>query len=453
MILWFLIVIVVTSGIIVASVSKNLGKQFQMFLSSMSEGQVNVVENFVKDEYEINGWQGDFEARLIILARDNKMSFTLKDESGTVIYEYQYKDRYDKWRRDMPMHMHRDWEEDFEDFWPNSAIRVIRSESGEQIGTLEVRLHSLDESAVAAMDFRKNMTGAFVRAFVMAGVIGIILALILARTFSKPLRDMTFVARKMKSGDLESRVPEKQDTAELMELAQALNHLSDSLEIQQELRSRLASDLSHEIRTPLSVLKSHLEAIRDGIWTLDDNNMDILLRETDRLMNMTEQIRFIEDIEAHELHLYKRDTDMKAWLEDISEYFRPEVEKQDKQLVIDLDEITLAIDQDKFKQIMFNLISNALHHTEAGDTITLRIGRKLPGLVLEVEDTGKGIGKEDISHIFERLYRSEDARSRINGGSGLGLAVVKSLVEAHDFEIEAESEQGKGTIMRIIMVK
>lgn len=117
-----------------------------------------------------------------------------------------------------------------------------------------------------------------------------------------------------------------------------------------------------------------------------------------------------------------------------------------------LDE-SASIDTDKFKQIMFNLITNAMHHTESGDTITVRLKKADSGIVLEVEDTGKGITKSAINHIFERLYRSEDARSRHNGGSGLGLTVVKSLVEAHEFKVEAESEIGKGTIMRIIMVK
>jgi len=264
---------------------------------------------------------------------------------------------------------------------------------------------------------------------------------------------MTKVAESMKSGDLEKRVSTKQNTYELQKMAFALNHLSESLEIQQSLRSRLASDLSHELRTPLSVIKSHIEAIRDGIWSLDDTRIDILLRETERLMNLADQVRFIEDVESHQIKLNLQDVELKSWLENIAEYFRPEFKKQNKSFEIIGDPAHINLDADKFKQIIINLMTNALQHTSSGDSITLTIEKIATGVRLNVTDTGAGIAAKDLEHIFERLYRSEEARSRVNGGTGLGLSVVKSLVEAHGFTIIAKSEVGRGTTLTINMIE
>ncbi len=116
MIIWFLIVIVVTSGIVVTSISRSLGDQFKIFLTAMSEGQISEIENFVSEEYTQNGWQGgSFEGRMMSLAKDNKISFVLKDADGVKLFEYTYEDKFDKWRKGMPMHMHRDWNEKFEE--------------------------------------------------------------------------------------------------------------------------------------------------------------------------------------------------------------------------------------------------------------------------------------------------------------------------------------------------
>jgi len=453
LILWFLIVITVTVGIVVGIMNKSVSHQFQNFIVATSEGQIDVVETFIEREFDQNGWGHGFDDRLLQLAKSSKMSLVLKNTSDETVFEYKYSDVFGRWKHKMPMRMHKEWDDDFEAFWPSTALRVLRDAQGNQIGMLELELHDLDDSAIPAMEFQRNMATSLLRSMVLAVGVSIVLGLILAKSFSRPLHDMKLAAHSMKSGDLNVRVNEKQKTLELTALAHSLNHLAQSLHIQQELRSRLASDLSHEIRTPLSILKSHLEAIRDGIWTMDDSRLEILLHETERLMNMAEQIRYIEDIESHDLKLNLVKTDMLEWMQDVVEFFRPEVEKQDKRVIVEGSELECEIDQDKFKQILFNLLSNAIQHTEAGDTVTLRVYSKAKTTILEVEDTGKGIDTSEVDHIFERLYRSEEARSRQSGGSGLGLAVVKSLVEAHGYSIEVESVLGKGTIMRIIMIK
>lgn len=453
MILWFLIVIALTAGVIVVTVNRSLSYQFRNFIVSTSDQQIETIVDFIENEHEKNGWSDGFDTRLAQLAQASNMNVKLTDISGETVIDFEYRNQRDSYRRGMPMHMHKDWKDEFEAYWPTKSVQVVRSADGEQIGILELDLHDLDDAVLPAMDFQRNMTRSIFRAVFVAMGLSIILGLFLARTFSKPLRAMTQVANDMKRGGLNKRVSEKQNTTELSELAASLNHLSNSLEVQQELRTRLASDLSHEIRTPLSVLKSHLEAIRDGIWVLDDKNMDILLRETERLINMAEQIRFIEDIESHELQMNLTEVKMKSWLTGVVEYFSPDAYKQGKTLVLEGDDPLVTIDQDKFKQILFNLIANALNHTESGDKISVRLIDQPSKVVLEIEDSGKGIEAEELDHVFERLYRSESARSRRGGGSGLGLAVVKSLVEAHGYTVNAVSQVNKGTIMRISMIK
>jgi len=458
LILWFLSIIGLTAIIIVFSINKSLVYQFENFLTSTSDGQVNTMEAFVVDGYNERGWTDEFKVRLTDLAEAGDMSVKLTDSEYNVLVDFEYRDEWMMRRRQMPMHMHDDSGEEFggkfNGFWPTNIIRTLKDQSGKEIGILEIEIHALDSAMGPAMDFKRNMTRSIVKAVLIAAGLSVILGMTFARTFSRPLNLMTKVAEKMKTGALDQRVETKQSTEEMKQLAQALNHLSDSLARQQKLRSRLASDLSHELRTPLSVIKSHIEAIRDGIWTLEDSHIDILLHETERLMNLADQVRYIEDIESHHITLSLTDVDMKEYLQSMVEYFLPDVRRQNKRIEIHgLLQHKVSIDPDKFRQILINLVANALQHTASGDLISLNLSEQNNNAVLEIIDTGCGIKPEAIEHIFERLYRSEDARSRVDGGSGLGLSVVKSLVEAHGWEIQVESQLDNGTIMRVIMIK
>ncbi len=453
LILWFLIIIALTTVVMFFSVSRGLSKQFANFIVSSSDNQVRTIEAFIIEEYNANGLNKNFTERLTQLAQAGKMSVKLTDPQGALLFEYEFENQWKDKRMKMPMHMHREWNDEFEAYWPGTSLTVIRSNTGEQIGLLELELHALDGAAEPAMDFIQNMTKGIIQSVIVAAALSVVLGLIFARTFSKPLNSMTRVAENMRKGDLKQRVSKKQSTDEMKQLAISLNHLSASLEIQQSLRSRLASDLSHELRTPLSVIKSHIEAVRDGIWKMDDRTVNVLLTETERLMNLADQVRFIEDIESHQVKLSKQEIELKSWVNDLVDIFRPEVERQNKTLKVMGESSNVQIDLDKFKQIIINLVTNALQHTQAGDEITIHIRKLGHETLLEVIDTGEGIEKEAIDHVFERLYRSEEARSRVNGGSGLGLSVVKSLVEAHGFEIKVESEVNKGTRMKINMIK
>lgn len=308
--------------------------------------------------------------------------------------------------------------------------------------------------------FFKERDVAFQRSLVISIIVSLLLSVVLAlfiagvssKPLVKPLKQMRDAAHKLREGQLDITLPTPQKTTELDELAGALNYLSASLHTQKKLRQQMASDLSHELRTPLTVLRSHLDAIYEGIWELDADRVGVLQAEIQRLMDLADQVKYMEDIEQDQLRLQIEPVNVNDFLREVYTYFQPKFMEKEIDFILDVTEHTTMIKMDKvaMRQVVTNFLTNALQYTPSGGQVHLGITDVEGHGTLYVQDTGIGIAEEDIPFIFERLYRATGSSEYHQKGAGIGLAVAKSIVTAHKGNIQVESTVGQGTRFTIV---
>lgn len=280
----------------------------------------------------------------------------------------------------------------------------------------------------------------------LAAAVAFLVTYFLSRRISAPVKALTLAAGQLGQGDLSQRVQSK-EKGEIGELAQAFNAMAENLERNEQLRRNMIADTAHELRTPLSNLKGYLEAIRDGVMRPNRDVVRSLDEEANLLSRLVDDLQELSLAEASELKLDYQ-------MEDINKLIKQtiaarQVQAAAKEVLISADLPRklppVSIDSRRISQVLLNLIDNAITHTPQGGIITIA-ARKLDNwLEISVEDSGEGIPAEDLPNVFERFYRVDKSRARATGGAGLGLAIAKSLVEAHNGKIAVESELGKGS--------
>jgi two-component system OmpR family sensor kinase/two-component system sensor histidine kinase BaeS len=285
----------------------------------------------------------------------------------------------------------------------------------------------------------------------LAGGIGILSGVLASRTLSRPIDELAQAAQKIGAGDLSVRTT-AQGSEEINILARSFNEMAESLEKDESLRSNLLADVSHELRTPLTVLEGNLRAMLDGVYTLNDDEVANLYAQVRHLIHLVEDLRLLAQAEARQLPLTLQPTDAATLIREVVEFFTPQADESGIALVLDNFPVSfwLKADSARLRQILYNLLANALRHTPRGGTVSLRTETEAESARLVLTDTGEGISPDDLPHIFDRFYRADKSRARDSGGSGLGLAIVKALVEAQGGSIRAESG-GAGQGSRFIL--
>ncbi|KGO14818.1 sensor histidine kinase [Clostridium botulinum] len=297
-----------------------------------------------------------------------------------------------------------------------------------------------------ALTFKRTLNHSFIVSMVITFILGLILSWILSKQLSKPLVKIKEIANTMRMGNLNIRSNIKSNTIEIQELSNSINYLAETLQQQEALRKRLTSDMAHEIRTPITTLKTHVEAIIDGIWEPTEERLHAFYEELERLTNLVNNLRNISKLEKAETVVNKTNLNITEEIEKVVETFNPLYEKSGFKIVTKLEKYVYGfIDKDKLKQIMHNLLSNSHKYLNEDGLVKVSLSKGEDKIFIKVEDNGEGIPKEDLPHIFERFYRSDVSRNKTTGGTGLGLTITKTLVEAHGGHIRVESKMGVGT--------
>ena len=298
---------------------------------------------------------------------------------------------------------------------------------------------------LSTQSFGAKLSDAHLVAGALAVAIALLAALLLAQTMSAPLRRIRAAAERMERGDLEAKVEPGGD-AEVQAVSHALNRLAETLEHEEELRRASVADLAHELRTPVSGLLSRIEAGQDGVLEDGEANLEAMHGEAMRLKRLLDDLDKLAAAERPGLLLEKRPVDLAAVAASEAGQMAASFAEKGVGLNSELAPARIAGDPDRLAQIVANLLSNALRYTEPGGRVRLRVGSEEDcGAVLEVSDNGMGIDAEDLQQIFKRFWRADKSRSRTTGGAGIGLAIVRELVSAHDGRIEVESHPGRGS--------
>ncbi|HYH94047.1 MAG TPA: ATP-binding protein [Candidatus Saccharimonadales bacterium] len=299
------------------------------------------------------------------------------------------------------------------------------------------------DSAEHARDmYDDSVTAVVIVASVLAVLASLALAVVLARMLARPLAEIGAAARRIADGDYAARVP-RDGPEELASLADSFNQMAASLEQQESMRRDFIANAAHELRTPLTNLQGYLEALRDGVIVADRATYESLHEEADRLVRLSRSLDALAEGDAATGPPSLVELDLAAIVRSALELATPAIERAGLRLVTDIPaSLPARADMDGLTQVLANLLSNAVRYSPPGGTITVRAERRPGDLLVSVANTGDGIPPADLDRVFERFYRVEKSRDRARGGAGIGLAIVKQLVEGSGGQVGAESRDG-----------
>jgi two-component system sensor histidine kinase BaeS len=282
---------------------------------------------------------------------------------------------------------------------------------------------------------------------------GLVLAVAVAVTvlvglrLVRPLRRLTEAARRPIE---EQQRVEVGTCDEIGYLAMALNDLSDRREQLEDQRKGMVSDVAHELRTPLTNIRSWIEAAQDGMTPTDAQLLELLHDETVLLQHVVDDLRDLAAADAGTLRLYPEFRFVNDVLSQVIDAHRGVAEERGVRLSANFTaDPQMSIDPVRLRQLIGNLLSNAIRHTDRGGLVMLRTALTDEHLVIDVADTGTGIESADLEKVFDRFWRADTSRSRSTGGSGLGLAICRKLAEAHDGDIMVASRIGVGSTFTV----
>ena len=280
-------------------------------------------------------------------------------------------------------------------------------------------------------------------------LIGVFLSVVMSRSVTRPVTQLAEAAQAIGRRDLHFRV-ETKGSQELQDLAQSFNRMAEQLEQAEITRRNLMADVAHELRTPLAVLDGSLRAMLDGVHELNEEEIALLYEQTHHLNRLVDDLRELSLAEANQLSLNCSEVDLALLMKETVAHFDFLAQEHGIQLTMELNDrlIHPCLDENRIRQVLHNLLSNAFRYTSRGGKVTLSAKRLSDedAVEINVADTGIGISPEELPHIFERFYRTEETTGRDRGGTGLGLAIVKAIVNAHGGGVSAQSDgRGKGS--------
>jgi two-component system, OmpR family, sensor histidine kinase BaeS len=279
-------------------------------------------------------------------------------------------------------------------------------------------------------------------------ILAIIFSLYFSKTLTSGLKKLSFATKELKQHNLNIRIPLAKLPTEVKELAVSFNNLAESLAKEEMLRKQFTGDLAHELRTPLATLRSQIEAYQDGIWEPTPNRLQQSHEELMRLVRLVNELEKLLAAENPQIKLEKVDLEAGHILMALGEMFQPLFNQKGVQLHIEepLQEEWFKADKDRLIQILTNILNNALKYTPEDKKVTISVLSEQDDYIgFMIKDEGSGMAEDDIPHIFERFYRGDKSRDRKTGGIGIGLSIVKALMDAHQGRIKVKSKINKGT--------
>lgn len=287
---------------------------------------------------------------------------------------------------------------------------------------------------------------------IIVSIIVVILSLIIgyfiSKRISKPIVKMNEKAKKLANGNYNFTFDNNSNIYEIDELANTLNYAKKELAETDELRRDLLANVSHDLKTPLTMIKGYAEMIRD---LNSDNvekrnaNLNVIIEESERLNILVNDLLTLSKIQANKDVLEKEDFDIVELINNIIKRYSIYKDTEGYTFEVNTpDKVIVNADKKKIEQVIYNLINNAINYTGDDNKVIIKVLVD-KNIRVEIKDTGKGIKKEDLPHIWDKYYHSKKKHKRNVIGTGIGLSIVKTILESHNFKYGVESKRNKGT--------
>ena len=311
--------------------------------------------------------------------------------------------------------------------------------------------HNSNEQFHAEQAYQHATALSIAVAITVAASTAFVVTAYLSRRLQHSIAELSQAAAAIAEGHYDIRLAPPQLGDEFENLAGSFNQMAQRLQSVESTRRRMFGDLAHEIRTPVAVLEAYLEAVEDGVKTLDPQTIAMLREQTGRLVRFSADAGALAQAEESHTAIARGPVDTAELLTALKAAFADRYAAKAVALHTEADDTApIWADRQRLTQVLGNLLDNALRHTPAGGHVTLTTTRRGPEVAFTVTDDGDGIPAGHLPHVFERFYRADSARDRGHGGSGIGLAIAKALTEAHGGHISAASRgPGQGTTFTV----
>lgn len=448
------LVVLLTVALISLLANLFIGNQFKGYITAQQEKTTREIVNSIGLQFdkETNVWDVDFVHTIGMYA--------LYDGYIVKVYDLQHQTVWDAEACDMNL-----CTEVMDDITHRMMVKYPKlngkftsksfpvTQNGEVVGSVNISYFGPYFLSKDDFQFLDSLNKILVGIGIFSLIVSVLVGFLLAKRLSSPIYKTVGVTKKISGGDYGVRIKEESNTKEVDELIGSINHLADSLEKQENLRRQLTADVAHELRTPITTVQTHMEAIIEGVWEPTTERLQSCYDEMTRISKLVFDLENLAKVESSNLKLDKTQINIVDLSNKMVSNFETELKKKDLHVTVIGGCPDILADRDRINQVLTNLVSNAVKYTPNGGEIRITISETEDSVVFSIEDNGIGIPEKELPYIFERFYRADKSRNRMTGGSGIGLAIVKSIVTAHGGTVDLESRLNKGSCFMVALPK
>lgn len=429
--------------LVVLFVNLTVNDIFEHYMEDVQNKRYESITTYLEEVYSGQGkWSEDSGIELMHEAYMSNYNLTLYDKDNRPIWGMNPSDIRNKLNLgNMKV----------EEQGVYSVKRFELHHGQEVIGYVEVGQYSPLLMTEEDIKFKSSINESIALSGVVTLLIIVAASLYFSKQISAPIKEVANMSVRLSKGEFGTKTEETSNVREIEDLRQSVNILAEKLNKQDMLRKRLVSDISHEIRTPLNVLQNNLEAMIDGVFPVTEERLIRLNDEIIRFGKLLNSLDVLKKFETESMSLNFQPISLDVMIEKLLNEFAMEAEKRSISLNYSRDGRSFKVlgDEDKLKQVFFNLIHNAIKFTPKGGEVSVHLKNSEGKIWMEVRDNGMGIAREDLPYIFERLYRGDKSRHETEG-SGIGLTIVKNILDLHSASIDASSPEGEGAIFTAV---
>ena len=428
-------------------VNKTITDTFNRYMENIqTQRNTRLVEYFQQVYKSDGGWNSTSGEEMMHEAYMSNYCLSLLDDNRKVVWEMNHEDIREK------NHITVNGMQETGVYTANTFDINVNNKT---VGYIIVGQYSPVLLSQEDINFKTQINKSIVFSGILTLLVVALISLIISKQFSEPIKEVSKTSVSLSKGNYNSRSNIKSNIEEIRNLTESINDLGEKLNSQDLLRKRLISDISHEIRTPLNVLQNNLEAMIDGIIPVTTDKLNSLNDEVIRFGKLLNNLNSLKQIESDEIVLKLGRVNIGELISNVISDFNIAADEKNIKLIINKEEgknFIVVGDYDKLKQVFINLISNAIKFNNINGTVWVNISSDINSVIIKIKDNGIGIKKEDLPYVFERMYRGDKSRHKIEG-SGIGLTLVKKILTLHSGTIDVESKENKETVFTVCINK